>query len=43
MIDALLPLQALREHFAWPWMLLALPLPWLARSLLPAAMNTLPA
>ena len=35
MIDALLsPLQVLGEHFAWPWLLLALPLPWLARALL---------
>jgi Ca-activated chloride channel homolog len=25
--------------FAWPWLLLALPLPWLARRLLPAARN----
>jgi len=25
--------------FAWPWLLLALPLPWLVRALLPAARN----
>lgn len=38
MIDSLLaPLQALHEQFAWPWMLLALPLPLLARWLLPPA------
>lgn len=38
MIDSLLaPLQALQEQFAWPWMLLALPLPLLARWLLPPA------
>lgn len=38
MIDSLLaPLLALREQFAWPWMLLALPLPLLARWLLPPA------
>jgi len=29
-------LQALFADFAWPWLLLALPLPWLARRLLPA-------
>lgn len=28
--------------FAWPWLLLALPLPWLARWLLPAAAGTTP-
>lgn len=38
MIESLLaPVAALRETFAWPWMLLALPLPWLARWLLPPA------
>ena len=38
MIDALLaPLLTLHEHFAWPWMLLALPLPLFARWLLPPA------
>jgi len=31
------PLAALRDAFAWPWLLLALPLPWLLRALLPAA------
>ncbi|GAA5079014.1 vWA domain-containing protein [Lysobacter panacisoli] len=35
-MDALLaPLAVARDAFAWPWMLLALPLPWLARWLLP--------
>ncbi len=29
-------LHALFADFAWPWLLLALPLPWLARRLLPA-------
>ncbi|MET0329245.1 MAG: VWA domain-containing protein [Luteimonas sp.] len=28
---------ALRELFAWPWVFLALPLPWLARRLLPVS------
>lgn len=38
MIDSLLaPLLSLNEQFAWPWMLLALPLPLLARWLLPPA------
>lgn len=38
MIDSLLaPLLSLDEQFAWPWMLLALPLPLLARWLLPPA------
>lgn len=38
MIDSLLaPLLSLVEQFAWPWMLLALPLPLLARWLLPPA------
>ena len=32
-ISALLPSFA---GFAWPWWLLALPLPWIARRLLPA-------
>jgi Ca-activated chloride channel family protein len=31
------------DRFAWPWMLLALPLPWLVRRLLPAAESTSPA
>src|SRR5690606_15837319 len=31
------PLAVLRDAFAWPWLLLALPLPWLLRALLPAA------
>lgn len=40
MIDSLLsPVNALRDLFAWPWMLLALPLPLLARWLLPPARN----
>ena len=29
------PFTDLIGHFAWPWWLLALPLPWLARALLP--------
>ncbi len=38
MIDSLLAsVASLRDTFAWPWMLLALPLPWLARWLLPPA------
>ncbi|PJK13011.1 hypothetical protein CO614_02920 [Lysobacteraceae bacterium NML120232] len=28
--------QSLQEYFAWPWMLLAMPLPWLLRWLWPA-------
>lgn len=31
------------DRFAWPWMLLALPLPWLVRRLWPAAQSTSPA
>ena len=31
------------DGFAWPWLLLALPLPWLARGLLPARRSTAPA
>lgn len=31
------------DGFAWPWLLLALPLPWLARWLLPARRSTAPA
>ncbi len=31
------------DRFAWPWMLLALPLPWLVRRVLPAAESTSPA
>lgn len=30
-------MQALREVFAWPWWLLAIPLPWLVRRFAPAA------
>ncbi len=41
MIDA--ALEALRSLFAWPWLLLALPLPWLVRRLLPAAPSAAPA
>ena len=42
MIDALIasllaPWHWLLDTFAWPWWLLALPLPWLARLLLPPA------
>ena len=36
-------LEALRSLFAWPWLLLALPLPWLVRRLLPAASSAAPA
>jgi len=36
-------LDALRSLFAWPWLLLALPLPWLVRRLLPAAPSAAPA
>ena len=31
------------DGFAWPWLLLALPLPWLARMLLPPARNRMAA
>ncbi len=31
------------DRFAWPWMLLALPLPWLVRRMLPAADSMSPA
>lgn len=41
MIDA--ALDALRSLFAWPWLLLALPLPWLMRRLWPAAPSAAPA
>ena len=41
MIDA--ALQALRSTFAWPWLLVALPLPWLVRRVLPAAKTSTPA
>ncbi len=45
MIDTALDaaLGALRALFAWPWLLLALPLPWLMRRLWPAAPNAAPA
>lgn len=36
-MPALASFEALRELFAWPWLLLALPLPLLARWLLPAS------
>lgn len=37
-IDSMLaPLMALRDGFAWPWLLVALPLPWLVRWVLPPA------
>ncbi len=36
-------LQGGLETFAWPWLLLALPLPWLAGRLLPARRSTTPA
>lgn len=35
MNDAMTALRELFDAFAWPWWLLALPLPWLARRLLP--------
>lgn len=35
--DAPAWLETLRELFAWPWLLLAMPLPWLVRRWLPAA------
>lgn len=35
MNDAMTVLRELFDAFAWPWWLLALPLPWLARRLLP--------
>ena len=41
MIDT--ALDALRSLFAWPWLLLALPLPWLMRRLWPAAPSAAPA
>lgn len=39
MSDALTSLVSGMAGFAWPWLLLALPLPWLARWWLPAARN----
>ena len=41
MIDA--ALDALRSLFAWPWLLLAIPLPWLVRMSMPARANPQPA
>ena len=41
-MTAVLTLLSL-DRFAWPWMLLALPLPWLVRRVLPAADSTSPA
>jgi len=38
-MNALLSALSL-DGFAWPWLLLALPLPWLSRALLPRASNT---
>jgi len=35
--------EALRALFAWPWWLLAIPLPWLLRALVPPARDTGPA
>lgn len=35
--------QGWLDTFAWPWLLLALPLPWLARRVLPARRSTTPA
>jgi Ca-activated chloride channel homolog len=35
--------QALHSTFAWPWLLAALPLPWLVRRVLPAAKTATPA
>jgi len=41
-LNAVMSLLSL-DRFAWPWMLLALPLPWLVRRMLPAAESTSPA
>jgi Ca-activated chloride channel family protein len=41
-VSALMTMLSL-DRFAWPWMLLALPLPWLVRRVLPAADSTSPA
>ncbi len=41
MIDT--ALDTLRSLFAWPWLLSALPLPWLMRRLWPAARSVAPA
>jgi len=41
-VSAVMSLLSL-DRFAWPWMLLALPLPWLVRRVLPAAESTSPA
>jgi Ca-activated chloride channel family protein len=41
-MNALLAALSL-DGFAWPWLLLALPLPWLASRLLPAARDASPA
>ena len=35
--------EPVRALFAWPWWLLAIPLPWLVRALVPPARNTGPA
>lgn len=35
--------EAWLDGFAWPWLLLALPLPWLARRVLPARRSSAPA
>ncbi len=44
MIDLLsAAMPAWLETFAWPWLLLAVPLPWLAARLLPARRSTSPA
>ena len=41
-MSALLTMLSL-DRLAWPWMLLALPLPWLVRRVLPVAESTSPA
>src|SRR5690606_30818089 len=43
MIDALGAWADLLPRLAWPWMLLALPAPWLARRWLPPVRHALPA
>ena len=40
MIDALASIETLRETFAWPWWLLAMPLPLVVRWLMPPAHAT---
>ena len=40
---SLIPAWLLVDWFAWPWLLVAIPLPWLIRALLPARASQVPA